>query len=371
MGNNFQRLITIVVFSALILGCSSKILTKESGFNKVDINELLQEAGKAYQEHDYITAAHRYERALLFNQDNAIIAYNLACCYALQGDSEQASNYVKHAFVNGFRNLRFLQEDPDFDPVREDLIFLETISEIEEKFNIIGTQAYVEAPSLLPYRIRYPENYDASKSYPLLIGMHGYSGNADGFIALYNRMENPRIIYVAPEGQYPLSNNVGPTRHSRSWAINSDDKAYQLKADSQVAEYILNTVRKVSSEHKISDVYLFGFSQGAAFAYTIGIQNHEKIKGVIGFGGYLMETDTRYSVLSNSDIAKGKDLRVFIAHGIDDQAINVEVSRKLVAMLAINGYDASLHEFSGGHQIPAEALNLAVDWMSNKNESED
>lgn len=38
--------------------------------------------------------------------------------------------------------------------------------------------------------------------------MHGISGNADGFIALYDMLDDPQLIYVTPEGKYPFSINI-------------------------------------------------------------------------------------------------------------------------------------------------------------------
>lgn len=357
------RVATFMLGSILLLTCSNRPLSNNSEYKEVDVLQLRRQASQAYRDKDYKLAVEYYEQALLHNQDNAIIAYNLACTYALLNDAGKATAFVTQAFMSGFRDINAFQQDPDFNLVRENPGFKKTVQEIEERFKSIGTLQYVEAPSLLPYRIRFPEDYDASKAYPLLIGMHGISGNADGFVGQYDMLDNPQVIFVTPEGQYPFSINIGPQWHSRSWALQGGDESLWLKADPLVSEYILNTIEKASGDHKISGVYLLGFSQGAVYAYTIGLQHSDKINGVIGFSGYLMDLDKSNSILSKSDIIEGKSLRIFIAHGTQDGAINIETGRNLFSMFKQNGYDVKFHEFEGRHQITPEIFNRAVEWI--------
>jgi len=358
-----SSLIIVVMVNLSVLSCSSGPVIKGVSFKKADVFQLRKQAGKAYLNKDYKQAAHYYEQALSHNQDDVIIAYNLACSYALQGDAENAAIYVAQAFGNGFRNLKHFHKDTDFDPVRNNPGFKKTVRDIEDKFKSIGSLKYVEAKSLQPYRIRLPENYDPKKSYPLLVGMHGMGGNADGFISIYDNLEKPQIIYVTPEGQYPLSNNIGPNWHTRSWGITGAEKQYVKQADPLIADYILNTISQVALDHNISDTYLMGFSQGAVYAYTIGLQNSDQIKGVIGFSGYLMDVGSELSILSQSDLEQGKDLRLYIAHGIDDAAISIEEARKLKTFLEDQGFDLTYQEFKGRHGVKIDIFNDAVKWM--------
>ncbi|NQT64320.1 MAG: dienelactone hydrolase family protein [Candidatus Marinimicrobia bacterium] len=360
---NLTQLFIIVLLGSLILGCSGIQQGKDLAFKTVNRGQLLTDAAKAYRAGDFAEAGKYYKKILVHNQDDAIVAYNLACCYALQGDASNASIFVTHAFQNGFRGLEIFIKDTDFDLVREDPEFQKTTIDIKKRFHSIGTRDYVEASSMLPYRMRLPKDYDASKSYPLLIGMHGMGGNSEGFISQYDKLVDPQIIYVAPEGQYPLSMHMGAQWHRRKWSINDIGKKAWNASDNMVSDYILKTIKKVSGEYKISDVYIMGFSEGAVYAYTIGLKNPDKIKGVIGFSGYLMDTEGDKSILTQQDIETGKDVRLYMAHGVDDAAIKVETARELKKMFESKGFDLTYTEFEGRHGIKADVFNDAVQWM--------
>ncbi len=359
----FVKISILVLMGSILFSCGGLKNGKDIVFRQIDRGQELREAFVAYQEQNYELAAKHYASVLTHNQDDAVVAYNLACCYALQGDAENAARFVTHAFANGFRNLEIFKKDTDFDPVRDDPKFKGVEQEIFNNFKSIGSLKYVKATSYLPYRIRYPHDYEKSESYPLLIGLHGNGGNADGFVSLYDQLDDPQIIYATPEGQYPLSMNIGPQWHTRTWAIPRVDKKGWKSADTLVAEHVLNTIADIKATHKISDVYLMGFSQGAVYAYTIGMQNSDEIEGVIGFSGYLMEVDGKHSILSKSDLDQGKELRLYIAHGIDDAAITVEEARKLKASFEALGFDLTYEEFEGRHGVKADIFNKAVTWM--------
>ncbi len=241
----------IILFALILISlssCISKPIIEVQGFKKVDVIQLRREAGQAYAVKNYQKAVQLYGEALTYNQDDVTIAYNLACCYAVLGDAKNAAIYVTQAFGNGLRNFEHFQNDSDFDNVRKNSGFSKTIIDVRKNFESIGELKYVESRSLQPYRIRIPNNYDPKKSYPLLIGMHGMGGNADGFIAIYDELEAPQIIYVTPEGQYRRTNDIAPQWYTRSWAITNQDQQLTLQADPLVAEYILNTIQKVSQD---------------------------------------------------------------------------------------------------------------------------
>ena len=58
--------------------------------------------------------------SLLFEQDSApLVAYNVACSWALAGDTQEALAWLDRAVEKGFRDTSLLDQDGNFDAIRE------------------------------------------------------------------------------------------------------------------------------------------------------------------------------------------------------------------------------------------------------------
>lgn len=87
-----------------------------------------QLANALYESKDYRKAIPAYEKALElragFPSDQA---YNIACCYALLGDKENAIKWLEKSFEMGFRDLEHAQTDSDLQSLRGDPRFLRIV----------------------------------------------------------------------------------------------------------------------------------------------------------------------------------------------------------------------------------------------------
>ncbi|HKR58443.1 MAG TPA: tetratricopeptide repeat protein, partial [Pyrinomonadaceae bacterium] len=89
--------------------------------NPVNARFWNQYADAAYGNKDYRRAIAAYEKALELGAgfpSNA--AYNIACCYALLGEKEQAFKWLQKSFDMGFRNLAHSQTDSDLQILHDD-----------------------------------------------------------------------------------------------------------------------------------------------------------------------------------------------------------------------------------------------------------
>jgi predicted esterase len=64
-----------------------------------------------------------------------------------------------------------------------------------------------------------------------------------------------------------------------------------------------------------------------------------------------------------SDPIVGKPL-IYVSHGTNDEVLPVRLSRdQIVPTLRGEGYDVTYEEFDGGHAVPAEISESALDWF--------
>jgi phospholipase/carboxylesterase len=108
--------------------------------------------------------------------------------------------------------------------------------------------------------------------------------------------------------------------------------------------------------YEIDRIYLVGFSQGASMSYIAGIRRPDVYDGIVPFGGMIDP-----SWFTEDQLEAARDLRVFIAHGNED---NIELAQMSRDLLEGAGFDVEYREFHGGHFIHLDTLHEAVAWMN-------
>ena len=97
-----------------------------------------------------------------------------------------------------------------------------------------------------------------------------------------------------------------------------------------------------------------GFSDGASYALSLGIDNGDLFTHVLAFSPGFMAPSVRVGAP-----------RFFVSHGTRDGVLPIErCSRRIVPQLERAGYEVTYREFDGGHTVPPvialEAADLFV-----------
>jgi len=335
-------------------------------FLDVKLGSISRLADEAYRKKDYVTAAKYYLFILKHNYDDERTLYNLACCYALLEKPKLAAANLIRAVNAGFTNFEHIKKDNDFNKIKDNKYFQRALKNIEDYKKNIGEPVYIKATKLIKCNVHLPKNFDPDKNYTLLIGLHGNGGDANSFSTLWLYFENPDFIFAAPEGTYLRRPDVGVKTNQYSWEIQIHDTELWKRSDPLTMEYIVETAKYLSSIYKVDKVYLIGFSQGAAYAYISGIKNTNIFNGIMCFGGRFPEMGKSWSILSEGEVKNSKNLRVFIAHGTEDGALDFDNAVQTKTMLEKYNYNATFTGFKGGHFIPPNILNKAIKWMMQK-----
>ena len=217
-----------------------------------------------------------------------------------------------------------------------------------------GDTVYLEGVSLFSCMVLLPDGYDASKSYPLVVGLHGHGGRADDFFLPAPWFGDIGVIFAVPQAPYafPSAGRIGYSWNLRGF----DDEAGDQGAEELTERYILDVVESLSESYSVGDVYLMGFSQGGTFTYTTAIRNHERFTGLVAIGSRF---DPEW--FSDSDLAAAKSLRVFISVGRSDGAAPSSALTR--DMLRRMGYDVEYFDFEGGHIITRSAIEALLSWL--------
>lgn len=83
-------------------------------------NKLAQQAADAFEINDYPKAEQALRRQLVLQPGNFVVMYNLGCALAMQGESEQAADFIVRAVEHGFTDLAHVERDPQLASVRDE-----------------------------------------------------------------------------------------------------------------------------------------------------------------------------------------------------------------------------------------------------------
>jgi phospholipase/carboxylesterase len=101
-------------------------------------------------------------------------------------------------------------------------------------------------------------------------------------------------------------------------------------------------------------VALGGFSDGASYALSLGVSNGDLFTHLVAYSPGFMQTENPIVGLP----------KVFVSHGTSDPILPITASRdNIVPTLRDAGYDVTYTEFAGGHTVPAEISEAALDWF--------
>lgn len=239
----------------------------------------------------------------------------------------------------------------------------------DEKSELLIKDYYFQSTSLFKCKIKMPQDYEPSKKYQLVIGLHGGGSNPNKFIKVWDEFDPINFIYAVPQGPYAWPSDNGL---SYDWAMwpSKDDKGMQ-KASELIPIYLNDLVQELQSQFNLNSIFLMGFSQGAIFTYLTGLKRYNLFEGIICLSGPgIFEPitnpftgDSESNWLQEKYLDPAKNLKVFIAHGINDKMVDYNSSLKSRDVLRQHGYDVTYYDFDGGHIINKVILKRIIEWL--------
>ena len=194
------------------------------------------------------------------------------------------------------------------------------------------------------YSAYVPEYYTQDRAWPLVMALHGGSGNGRGF--LWSWLRDARsfgAILVAPTA-------TGPT-----WALMGGD------ADTPNLARILDAVRSRCNIDS-SRLLLTGMSDGGTFCYVTGLER------TCPFTHLAPVSATFHPLMAAmADAERMRGLPIHITHGKLDWMFPVEVARHTRDALAAAGADVTYREIDDlSHCYPREINAEILRWLNGE-----
>jgi phospholipase/carboxylesterase len=172
---------------------------------------------------------------------------------------------------------------------------------------------------------------------PLLLVLHGATGSGRQAIRRLESLAEERgVVLLAPDSR------------AYTWDI-------VLGRFGPDVEFIDRALARVFARRRVDParVAIGGFSDGASYALSLGLANGDLFSQVIAFSpGFVAEVNPRGAP------------RLFVSHGTRDEILPIETcGRRIVNETRGLGYDVRFVEFGGGHEVPPDVAEAAMDWL--------
>ncbi len=186
-----------------------------------------------------------------------------------------------------------------------------------------------------------PESYDGSADWPLVVALHGGSGNGRDFVWMWLREARGRRFML-----------LAPTARGSTWALEGPD----VDADS-----LRTTVEYAANNWRIdrSRILLTGLSDGATYATLSGLREDSPFTALAPVSGVVHPASL---VGDNLERIKGK--RIYMVHGALDWMFPIEVARVGHEQLLEAGADVTFREIKDlSHTYPREENDRILTWF--------
>ncbi len=207
------------------------------------------------------------------------------------------------------------------------------------------TYTFEETGVEVPYALFVPSSYDASREWPLIVGLHGLGRpydwvmSYDGYVDL---AERDGYILVTPKGYHPRgwygSRGPGiPRGAGRDGAGGLPDNLGEL-----AEQDVMNVLRLVIDEFNIDDdrIYLWGHSMGGGGTYHLAAK-YPDVWAALGAAAPAASG-------SPDQLVSFRHIPVIVLQGDEDGAVPVARTREWVARMRELGMEHVYVEIKGG-----------------------
>ena len=226
--------------------------------------------------------------------------------------------------------------------VRDDTAFAARLAAVDPLREQVGFM-HVDGPAGTRggFSLYVPEYYDPAQSWPLVVAMHGGSGNGGAFLWSWVREARTRGIVV-----------IAPTAKGATWSL------MEPEVDGPNIDRMLG---EVSADWNIdpSRMLLTGMSDGGTFTYVLGLRGGCRFTHLAPISAAFHPM-----MMSFADADRVRGLPIRIVHGTQDWMFPPEMAQGAERALRQTGADVSYREITDlSHTYPRDENAAILDWF--------
>jgi phospholipase/carboxylesterase len=226
--------------------------------------------------------------------------------------------------------------------VRDDAAFAAKLAAVDPLREQVGFM-HVDGPAGTRggFSLYVPEYYNPAQSWPLVVAMHGGSGNGGAFLWSWVREARTRGLVV-----------IAPTAKGATWSLMEpevDGPNIDRMVDQVAADWNIDANRML----------LTGMSDGGTFTYVLGLRGGCRFTHLAPIAAAFHPM-----MMTFADAGRVRGLPVEIIHGTQDWMFPPEMAQGAARALQQAGADVSYREIADlSHTYPRDENAAILDWF--------
>ncbi|NOS97508.1 MAG: alpha/beta hydrolase fold domain-containing protein [Methylotenera sp.] len=193
-----------------------------------------------------------------------------------------------------------------------------------------------------------------------VIWLHGLGADGHDFEPIVKKLNLPNVRFILPHAPaMAVTRNSGyimPAWYDLYGPPNSKTgSSIEDEAGIKISQNYINTLIKNEINRGIpaERIVIAGFSQGGAIALHTSLRYPQKLAGVMVLSAYL-PIKTK---LATEATQANAHIPIFMAHGIHDDVISLDMSKISLNALLNSHYTVRWHEYNMAHSVCLEEID--------------
>jgi len=211
--------------------------------------------------------------------------------------------------------------------------------------------------------------YKKGKASKAIVAIHGWGGNKDSFLPFAKNFKVDNVEWFLPEAPYFIDSGVlnesievpsDDNCYKKSWTYKKNDGSWEIYEPIKMLDNFFYNL--IFQEYDSENVYVLGFSQGAAVCYEYIMGIEKTLGGIFPIGGFLFKQSCKKSRVS----LHNRNTPIIIGHGKKDEVVPIEKSKMAYGCILKERANVKLIEYNGGHKISMDYLRQITKVIDGK-----
>lgn len=199
-----------------------------------------------------------------------------------------------------------------------------------------------------------------------VIWMHGLGADGSDFVPVVPELglpPLPGVRFIFPHApEMPVTCNGGYVM--RAWYDIISLEKTSRRIDEAGIVHSRTAIRRLIARENARGIpceriFLAGFSQGGAIAYSTALTHPQRLAGIIALSTYLPSVDLVVREMSDTN----QSIPVFAAHGSYDDVVSPELGLAACDFLIDRGFSVVWQDYPMPHSICLEEVAAIGEWL--------